>query len=164
MESRKPTTLTAAVLTISDSVSRGEKADLSGPALAGELKAAGITVLSQEVVPDELHRIQAAVLQLSEMADVVVATGGTGVALRDVTPEAVSAVCERLLPGMAEVMRTEGRKTTPYAALSRAVCGVRGRALIVTLPGSPQGALESLRAVLPLFHHVVDQLRGGSHQ
>jgi molybdenum cofactor synthesis domain-containing protein len=104
--------------------------------------------------------ISAALLQLCEAAQLIVTTGGTGISARDITPEATEDVCERLLPGIAEIMRTEGLKQTPLAPLSRAVCGTKGRSLIINTPGNPDGAQHSLRAVLKLIPHALDLLAG----
>src|SRR5947209_7267989 len=117
--------MTAAVLTISDSTHRGEREDLSGPALIALLQQKGFTVVSRDVSPDEQGRISATLIQMSEMAQFVVTTGGTGLSPRDVTPEATAAVCERQVPGIAELMRAEGLKQTKFAPLSRAICGTR---------------------------------------
>jgi len=150
----------AAVITVSDSCSRGERADLSGPAVAQLLEKLGFKVSAREVVSDEAAQIQQSIIRLARGVCLVVTTGGTGIAARDVTPEATAAVCERILDGVAERMRTEGSKKTPYAALSRGVCGVRGHALILNLPGSPTGAVESLQAVAELIPHAIELLSG----
>ncbi len=134
----------AAVLTVSDSCSRGEKKDLSGPAVAEALERRNFQVVARGVVADERAAIQEKLIELSRLARLVVTTGGTGIAPRDVTPEATSAVCDRLVEGIAEQMRMQGARKTRFAALSRAVCGVRGTSLILNLPGSPAGAVESL--------------------
>lgn len=149
----------AAVLTVSDSSSAGSRADLSGPAVADALKEK-FEIIGTEIVPDDRERISAALRRLASEADLVVTTGGTGLAPRDVTPEATRDVCERLVEGVAERMRAEGVKSTPFAALSRGVCGVLGRALILNLPGSPKGALQSLNAVLGVLPHAIDLLHG----
>jgi molybdenum cofactor synthesis domain-containing protein len=152
--------LTAAVVTVSDSCARGEREDRSGPAVAQVLEKLKFTIPSREVVPDDLIKIQNLLIRLSREVRLIVTTGGTGIASRDVTPEATKAVCDRLLDGVAERMRSEGVKKTPFAALSRGVCGVRGSALILNLPGSPAGAVESLQAVTNLLPHAVDLLSG----
>ncbi len=160
MSSSTPESPTAAVLTVSDSSARGEREDKSGPALAEFLAEREFVVVAGEVVPDEQPAIQAAILRLAEQARLVVTTGGTGIAARDVTPEATRAVCTRLLEGVAERMRAEGAKKTPFAALSRGVCGVRGQSLVLNLPGSPKGAVESLAAVIDLLPHALQLLSG----
>jgi len=152
--------LTAAVLTVSDSATRGEREDQSGPAVASALEARQFQVTVREVVPDERKKIEATLIRLSLQVRLIVTTGGTGIAPRDVTPEATEAVCERLLPGVGEQMRIVSREKTEFAALSRAVCGARGTTLILNLPGSPKGAVESLEAVIDLVPHAL-QLLGG---
>jgi len=162
MSSSTPEALTAAVLTVSDSSARGERPDLSGPAVADALRQRNFAVVATEIVPDDQPAIQKALAWLAVEARLVVTTGGTGIAPRDVTPEATSAVCERLLEGVAERMRSEGAKKTPFAALSRGVCGVRGKSLILNLPGSPKGAVESLEAVIDLLPHALQLLSGNT--
>jgi len=156
----EPQALTAAVVTVSDSCAHGVRQDLSGPAVAQLLKELHFDVVAQEVVPDDTIQIQNLLIRLARQARFVVTTGGTGIALRDVTPEATVAVCDRFLDGVGERMRSEGIKKTPFAALSRAVCGVRGRSLILNLPGSPAGAVESLEAVAGLISHALELLSG----
>ncbi|HEX4782707.1 MAG TPA: MogA/MoaB family molybdenum cofactor biosynthesis protein [Candidatus Sulfotelmatobacter sp.] len=156
------TGLTAAVVTVSDSCARGEREDRSGPAVAQVLEKLHFSVAAREVVPDESIPIQNLLIRLAREVRLVVTTGGTGIAVRDVTPEATVAVCERLLDGVAERMRSEGTKKTPFAALSRGVCGVRGRTLILNLPGSPAGAVESLEVVASLIPHALDLLAGNT--
>lgn len=148
------------VITVSDSCARGERGDVSGPAVARELEGHGFAVLGRVTVADEQRLIEDALRQAANGARLVVATGGTGIGPRDVTPEATRAVCDRLLEGVAEVMRSEGRRETPLAALSRGVCGTRGTTLILNVPGSPSGAISSLRAALPLLPHALDLLAG----
>jgi molybdenum cofactor synthesis domain-containing protein len=152
--------LTAAVVTVSDSCSRGEREDLSGPAVAHLLQKLGFLVAVREVVSDDSIKIQNLLIRLAREVQLVVTTGGTGIAARDVTPDATAAVCDRLVDGVAERMRSEGLKKTPFASLSRGVCGVRGRALILNLPGSPAGAVESLEAVAALIPHAIELLGG----
>jgi molybdopterin adenylyltransferase len=155
-----PDLLTAAVLTVSDSCAQGEKLDLSGPAVAAALQAWNFAIVARELVPDDQPAIQASILRLGEKARLVVTTGGTGIAPRDVTPEATRAVCERLLEGVAERMRSEGAKKTRFAALSRGVCGVWGTSLVLNLPGSPAGAVDSLDSVIELLPHAIGLLSG----
>jgi molybdenum cofactor synthesis domain-containing protein len=151
---------TAAVLTISDSSFQKQREDLSGPAVVRQLEGAGFTVVHTSVLPDEKDQIQARLIECCELTRLVVTTGGTGVALRDVTPEATRPILERVIDGIPERMRAEGAKKTAYAALSRGLCGIRGKALILNLPGSPAGATESLAAVIGLLGHIIDLLDG----
>jgi molybdenum cofactor synthesis domain-containing protein len=148
------------VLTVSDSCSRGEKVDLSGPAVAEALGRRNFQVVVRSVVADERAAIQEKLIELCRSARLVVTTGGTGVAPRDVTPEATSAVCDRLVEGVAEQMRVQGAQKTRFAALSRAVCGIRGMSLILNLPGSPAGAIDSLDAVMDLLPHALELIAG----
>jgi molybdopterin adenylyltransferase len=160
MFSSTPESFTAAVLTVSDSSSAGEREDVSGPAVAELLAKHKFHVVAKEIVSDDRTHIENALLQLSGKAQLVVSTGGTGVAKRDVTPEATRAVCERMVEGIAERMRLEGGKKTPLAALSRGVCGLRESSLILNLPGSPKGAVESLAAVIDILPHALQLLSG----
>jgi len=152
----------AAVLTISDSVSAGTRSDRSGPAVRSRLEQLGWCVPVLEVVPDEVSAISARIAALADgrQLSAIFTTGGTGIALRDVTPEATRSVIDREIPGLPELMRARGRQSTPLAALSRAVAGTRGQVLIVNLPGSPKGAVESLDAIVELVPHVLELLRG----
>jgi molybdopterin adenylyltransferase len=163
LETESTTFLTgrsAIVITASDRCYAGVQPDISGPAVARLLTEAGAEVLEVRVVPDELDRLSAALRESAGRAALVVSTGGTGLAPRDVTPEATLAVCDRLVPGIAELIRQDGARQTPFAALGRGVCGVAGSALLLNLPGSPAGAESSLRAVLPLLPHALDLLGG----
>ena len=152
----------AAVVTVSDSVVAGTREDRSGPALRDRAHALGWVMSAMELVADESEQIAAVLCRLADSGQVAVilTTGGTGVALRDVTPEATRGVIEREIPGLGELMRTEGLKFTPTAVLSRGLAGVRGRTLIVNLPGSPKGAVESFDAIAKLVPHIVDLLEG----
>ena len=154
-------TLRFSILTVSDRSSRGERPDASGPALAELVRAQGWRVVKQEIVADELEAIKAIFSEWCDSGeiDVLLATGGTGFAPRDVTPEATRAVVERLTPGLDEAMRVASLQVTPHAMLSRAVSGVRRRTLIVNLPGSPKGATENLQVILPALEHAVHLLR-----
>jgi molybdenum cofactor synthesis domain-containing protein len=147
----------AVVLTISDAAARGEREDLSGPAVAAELRKLKAEVVATEIIPDERTEIAARLRHYADSGAVnlIVTTGGTGLAPRDLTPEATREVIEREAPGLAELMRAESLKITPLAALSRAVCGVRGRTLIVNLPGSVRGARENLAAIARTLPHAI---------
>jgi molybdopterin adenylyltransferase len=151
-----------AVITVSDSAVAGTREDRSGPAVRERVESLGWTVSVAELVPDESLQIAEVLRLLATSGDVsvILTTGGTGVALRDITPEATRSVIEREIPGLGELMRSEGRKFTSKAVLSRGLAGVRGRTLIVNLPGSPKGALESFDAIAKLIPHVVDLLEG----
>jgi len=149
----------AVVLTVSDRCFAGTQTDVSGPAIVRLLAAADADV-DLRVVPDELDGLVGVLREVTQGAALVVTTGGTGLAERDVTPEATLAVCQRMVPGLAELIRQDGARHTPFAALGRGVCGVAGRCLVVNLPGSPAGAESSLRAILPLLPHALDLLAG----
>ncbi|MFY9530039.1 MAG: MogA/MoaB family molybdenum cofactor biosynthesis protein [Candidatus Acidiferrales bacterium] len=154
-----------AIVTVSDSVSAGRTEDRSGPALRERCEKLGWQVVSAIVVADEADAICALLSDLADSgaSDLILTAGGTGIGPRDVTPEATAAVVQKLLPGVSEKMRAEGQKRNPRALLSRSVAGVRAQALIVNLPGSPRGAVESLDAIADVLPHAVDVLHGARH-
>lgn len=156
------------ILTISDKAARGERDDRGGPTIREVVEAAGMQVIEAGIVPDEQDRISAALTRLADdlRLDLVFTTGGTGLAPRDVTPQATLAVIDYQVPGLAEAMRAASLAKTPAAMLSRAVAGVRGRTLIINLPGSPRGVRECLEVILPALPHAVETLHAevGDHQ
>jgi molybdopterin adenylyltransferase len=151
-----------AVVTVSDKGYAGEREDASGPLLANLLRRMGAEVVSQTIVPDEQAQIEAILVELADevQVDLVVTTGGTGPAPRDVTPEATQAVVERHMPGLAEVLRLEGYRKTPMAVISRGVSGIRGGTLFVNLPGSPRAVREGMETLAPILPHAIKMLRG----
>jgi molybdopterin adenylyltransferase len=154
-----------AVVTISDSVSSGKSEDRSGPAVVTRCKELGWQIVSSHVLPDDRATIENLLKKTADAndADVILTTGGTGVGPRDVTPEATIAIVERLIPGFGEHMRLEGSKKTPRAILSRAGAGIRATTIIINLPGSPRGAVESLDAIAEFLPHAVSILHGARH-
>ncbi len=158
----KPDRIRAAVLTVSDKGSRGERSDQSGPALTAWLTGRGVEVAATALVADEQPLIASALRMWADaaVADLILTTGGTGLSPRDVTPEATLQVLDRAVPGFSEAMRASSLAKTPFAMLSRAVCGVRRRSLILNLPGSPAGAIENLAAVWPAVPHAIRKLQG----
>jgi len=162
MSSSTPEPLSAAVITVSDSCARGDRADLSGPAVVEILRKRNFSVVGVEIIPDEISAIQKALQYWVGEARLVVTTGGTGIAERDVTPEATRGVCDRILEGVAERMRAEGTKKTPLAVLSRGICGILGTSIVLNLPGSPTGAVESLEAVVDVMPHALQLLSGNT--
>jgi len=155
-------TIRAAVLTISDKGSRGERVDTSGPAVRELLEQADITVAHGAIIPDEQDAISCGLITCCDemRCDLIVTTGGTGVSPRDVTPEATRSVIERELPGFGEAMRMESLKITPHAVISRALAGIRKHCLIINLPGSPKAARENLNTVLPALAHAIAKIKG----
>lgn len=153
----------AAILTLSDKGSRGERTDESGPALSAWLAERGVQTVHAHIIPDEFEQIVTVLSKWSDsdVADLILTTGGTGVSPRDVTPEATMQVAQRLIPGIGELMRLKGLDKTPMASLSRAVAAIRNQTLIINLPGNPKGALENLAAVWPTIGHAVEKIRGG---
>jgi molybdopterin adenylyltransferase len=154
--------MTAAIVTLSDKGARGEREDRSGQVLRDRLLKEGYEVAYQIVIPDEAAVIAAELIRCADEKGValVVTTGGTGVAPRDVTPEATLTVIDRTIPGMTEAMRAASLLKTPHAMISRAVAGIRGKTLIVNLPGSPRGALENLEVILPALPHTLSKIQG----
>jgi molybdopterin adenylyltransferase len=161
MNNRSKKSIVAAILTISDSAWRGEREDLSGPAVADELRKLQAEIAVTAILPDEEEEIARHLREIADGGniDLLITTGGTGFSPRDVTPEATRRVIEREAPGLAELMRTTSLQITPLAALSRSVCGIRGRTLIINLPGSVRGARENLQAVIRLLPHAITLLR-----
>ncbi|MDR3554643.1 MAG: MogA/MoaB family molybdenum cofactor biosynthesis protein [Syntrophobacteraceae bacterium] len=151
-----------AIVTMSDLGSQGLREDRSGQALAQRLAAEGYQIFSSTVIPDECHRIKEVLVELCDIAGaaLIVTTGGTGVSPRDVTPDATLAVIQKAVPGFAEAMRAASMRKTPHAMLSRAVAGIRGKTLIINLPGSPKGAMENLEAILAALPHALDKIQG----
>jgi molybdopterin adenylyltransferase len=149
------------ILIVSDRSSRSERPDLSGPAIAEIITLGGWVVNRMAIVPDEMEEIRALLSDWADggEVDIILTTGGTGFARRDVTPEATNLVVDRQAPGLAEAMRQESRKITPHAMLSRSIAGIRGKVLIINLPGSPKAAIENLQVVLPVLPHAVELLR-----
>ena len=163
--SPNPPVIRVAIITVSDSVAQNERQDVSGVVVAARCTQYGWHVLSRHVTPDDEATLRSLLLTLTDAGelDLILTTGGTGIGPRDITPEATSAVCTKLLAGFAELMREAGRAKTPRAVLSRAVAGVRGKTLVINLPGSPRGAVESLEAVAELIPHAVEVLHGARH-
>ncbi len=152
----------AKILVLSDLATKGEREDRSGPAVREILESHGWQVTSVELLPDDLDQIRDRLIDWTdaEDCDAIFTSGGTGIGPRDVTPEATRSVIETEVPGLAELMRAEGTRNTPLAALSRAIAGVRKRKLIVNLPGSPRGARESLESIIEVLPHAIDQIQG----
>ncbi|MCX5645162.1 MAG: molybdopterin-binding protein [Phycisphaerae bacterium] len=154
-----------AILTVSDSCAQGTREDASGPAIREILRAGGYEIGEERVVPDDRDAIARELIRFSDEGgcDLVFTTGGTGLGPRDVTPEATLSVCDRLVPGLGELMRAEGLKKTRNAVLSRGIAGLRGRTLIVNLPGSPRAVRECLEVILDILPHAIEMMHGGGH-
>jgi molybdopterin adenylyltransferase len=149
------------VITVSDGATHGQREDKSGPALVGILYANQYEITGPEIVPDERDRIAAAITRAADGgSNLVITTGGTGLGPRDVTPQATASVIDYDVPGLTELMRRAGLESTPMAALTRGLAGVRGQTLVINVPGSPKGAVESLEAVMPVLEHALALLRG----
>jgi molybdenum cofactor synthesis domain-containing protein len=157
--------ITVGILTVSDSCAEGRRQDASGPAIREILLAAGCVIGEERIVPDDQDTIGRELTRLAEGGghDLVFTTGGTGLGPRDVTPEATAAVCDRLVPGLGELMRAQGLKKTRNAVLSRGIAGIRGKTLIINLPGSPRAVREGLEAILDVLPHALEMMRGGGH-
>lgn len=154
--------ITAAVLTLSDKGSQGEREDLAGPLIREMISSIGATVEYYAVIPDERNLIKEKLIEYSNTVDLVITTGGTGLSPRDVTPEATRDVIEREVPGIAETMRLTGLEKTKRAMLSRAVAGIRGKTLIINLPGSPTAVREGLEAIMDVIPHAIEKIKGDS--
>ena len=153
---------TACIITVSDKGSQGKREDLSGPAIAEMLAGAAIVVKHTIIIPDEIDQIQKSIINFAdvEKVDLILTTGGTGVSPRDLTPDATLEVIDKEVSGMAEAMRHQSMMVTPHAMISRAVAGIRGKCLIINLPGSPKGAKENLAVVLPALKHANEKIKG----
>jgi molybdopterin adenylyltransferase len=153
------------IITSSDSCTRGEREDLSGRALTELVRQRGWTVCSYRVCPDDRESVSASIVEMADVdrADIVLTTGGTGFGPRDVTPEATSAVCDRMAPGVAEHLRAESARVTPRAMLSRGLAGLRGSTLVINFPGSEKAVRESFGSVADQFEHAVEMMAGGGH-
>jgi molybdenum cofactor synthesis domain-containing protein len=154
------------VLTVSDSCAQGRREDVSGRTIEEMLPRERFAVRGRVIVPDDRDAIEAALSRAADEGeiDLVLTTGGTGLGPRDVTPEATAAVCDRLVPGLGELMRSEGFRKTPYAVLSRGLAGIQKNTLVVNLPGSPRAVRESLEVIMAVLPHAVEMLHGGGHE
>ncbi|MFA4920312.1 MAG: MogA/MoaB family molybdenum cofactor biosynthesis protein [Thermodesulfovibrionales bacterium] len=156
--------ITVAVLTLSDKGSKGEREDASGPLIREMLKGIDAEVKYYDILPDEKELIKEKLIEYGKLVDLILTTGGTGLSPRDVTPEATIEVIERQIPGIAEAMRIEGLKKTRRAMLSRAVAGVRGKTLIINLPGSPKAVKENLEIILGVLPHAIEKIKGDTSE
>ncbi|HNZ65339.1 MAG TPA: MogA/MoaB family molybdenum cofactor biosynthesis protein [Smithella sp.] len=154
--------ISAGIITISDKGSQGKREDLSGPAIAEMLAGAAIEIKSTLIIPDEKDEIKKAIVDFSDVKklDLILTTGGTGVSPRDLTPDATLEVIDKQIPGMAEAMRHQSMLITPHAMISRAVAGIRGKSMILNLPGSPKSVRENLAVVLPALKHAIEKIKG----
>jgi molybdopterin adenylyltransferase len=154
--------ISAGIITVSDKGSQGKREDLSGPAIAEMLAGAAFEVKYTVIIPDETIEIKKAIIDFADVKnlDLIVTNGGTGVSPRDLTPDATLEVIDKQIPGMAEAMRQKSMLVTPHAMISRAVAGIRGKSLIINLPGSPKGAKENLAVILPALKHAVEKIKG----
>ena len=154
-----------AILTVSDSCSQGQREDISGQTIKDMLPEDSFEICRKKIVADDHEKIVNELKHFSDKADidVVFTTGGTGLGPRDVTPEATASVCERIIPGLGEIMRAEGLKKTKNAILSRGIAGICNRTIVINLPGSPKGVKESLEIILNVLPHAVDMMHGGGH-
>ena len=152
----------AGIITVSDKCSQGKREDLSGPAIAEMLADVAIEIKYTTIIPDETDQIKEAIINFADVKklDLILTTGGTGVSPRDLTPDATLEVIEKQIPGMSEAMRQKSLLITPHAMISRAVAGIRGKCLIINLPGSPKGAKENLAVVLPALKHAIEKIKG----
>ena len=160
---QRPSTLKACVIVCSDTISAGKKEDFAGKAIIEKLESHDVKIASYEVIPDEIELIRSKALEYAEDNNLVIFTGGTGLSFRDVTPEALEPILERKIPGIEEAIRNYGQERMPYAMLSRSVAGTIGNCLVLALPGSTNGAKESMEAVFPHLLHVFKMLRGAQH-
>ena len=154
--------ISAGIITVSDKGSQGKREDLSGPAIAEMLAEVSIEIKHTIIIPDETDRIKEAIIEFADEKnlDLILTTGGTGVSPRDLTPDATLKVIDKEIPGMAEVMRHQSMLITPHAMISRAIAGIRGRSLIINLPGSPKGVKENLAVILPALKHAIEKIKG----
>lgn len=154
--------ISAGIITVSDKGSQGKREDLSGPAIAEMLADVAIVVKHTAVIPDETDKIKEAIIDFADVKkmDIILTNGGTGVSPRDLTPDATLQVIDKQIPGMAEAMRQQSMKVTPHAMISRAMVGIRGKSLVINLPGSPKGAKENLAVILPALKHAVEKIKG----
>ena len=156
--------ITVAVLTLSDKGSKGEREDASGPMIREMLKGIDAEVKYYDILPDEKELIKEKLIEYGKLVDLILTTGGTGLSPRDVTPEATIEVIERQIPGIAEAMRIEGLNKTRRAMLSRAVAGIRGKTLIINLPGSPKAVKENLEIILGVLPHAIEKIKGDTSE